>query len=126
MADSTQVAAGTPTKALKNVPAFGDINTAIITMDVTSYAVGGFPRVDTPPATPDETSSFQKFFESLLGYTTQDIINVQLVSGAIVQARYDDLLDVVKLYNVDDATGLLLEVADAVDAGEIRLLVTYT
>lgn len=125
MADSTQVIAGTPNKVDINIPTHEAQHIHLVTVDVTSYAEGGFPRVDTPPDPIDATASFQLFFDSLIGYSTNAILGVDIVSGAAVVARYDDLLDTVKLFNVDPVVGDLVEIADAVDVGEVRLRVWY-
>ena len=126
MANSTQAAAAAPAEVLKNIPMSESCHITYITVDVSSYAVGGFPRMDTPPSTPDKTSSFKKFFEFVHEKEVGHILLVGIVSGAAVVARYDDVLDRIKLYQVDDATGLLEEVANAVDVGDVRLWVMHT
>jgi len=126
MADSTQAAASSPAEVIKDVPYTEAMIVTYITVNVSSYAQGGFPRKDTPPVTPDKTSSFKKFFEFVHGKEVGTLIAVDIVRGAAVVARYDDILDTVKLWQVNDSTGLLAEVANGTNVGDVRLRVWHT
>jgi hypothetical protein len=118
MADSTQIEAGTPNFQDKVPASYDALSRYEVTVDVTAYAVGGFPRVDAPPATPDATSSFEKFVESLPSVAREvQVLDVQLTGAEAFVARWDRARDTVILLVA--ATGV--EVADGVDCGELRL-----
>lgn len=118
MADSTQGAAGTPNEQRNRYPSSEPVAQLELTMDVSSYAVGGFPRKDVPPATPDATSSFNKFIESLVNREVL-ITGVEVTGAEAFHARYDTERDTVILLVA--ATGV--EVANGVNVGDIRLRV---
>lgn len=116
MADSTQIPAAT-VNFLDKVPAsFDAVSAYEFTIDITSYAEGGIPRLDSPPATPDETSSFTKFVELVVGRQV-DILGVSLTGLGNLDVRWDRERDT--LMFIVMSTGA--EVADAVDIGEVRL-----
>lgn len=116
MADSTQIPAATVDFQEKAPAAFDTVAAYEFNIDITAYAVGGIPRLDSPPATPDATSSFTKFVELVVGREV-DILGVELTDVNDLVVRWDRDRDTLKFIVM--STGL--EVADAVDLGVLRL-----
>ena len=118
MADSTQIPAATVDFQSKAPASYATVAAYEITIDVTAYAVGGSPRLDSPPATPDATASFTKFVEVVAGREV-DILGVYLTDAGNFDVRWDRQRDTLKFIVMSTGT----EVADAVDIGEVRLRV---